>query len=914
MLIFKGGYMKQGFIIILLCVLVSVSGSVRAGVDEMGIGLEPYQPAPQILGSGQTDMLGLHSGTVDQFNRTRSGSRAATLVASFPSPVTGNNGLTFDGHYLWIANYGDRRAYQVDPENGSSIRSIPLPGGNYPDGLGWDGRYLWHSDSNTDLIYQIDPYDGTVMTSFLSPGTGPKGLAYDGTNLWNTDTDALNLYELTMAGSVVSTTPVLGTYPTGLAFDGRYLWHSDNHTDTIYRIDPNDMSVVESFPSPGSFPNDLAWDGEYLWVVDNGTDMLYKYDVGMPKTEGYVAATWSDDSIHILDRFMNDIDSFSAGALTPNGIATDGEYIYSGHFDTQEVVVYDFDGMEHYRWSADLSGLQGMTLVNGALAIAKGLVIQYYGRFTGDFMREIPRLGTNIEGIAYDGSLLWLLDNTDILGVSTVDGSLVTTVPNPASGCSFGGTGLTFSAPHELTAACSNGAWFKVNTVTGTVSSSGNNSLDMYGLSKYNRIAQMDGACELSITGLTGLTYDGNHLWVADYDTLRAYEIDPVTCAEIRSIPLPGAVPFGLAWDGTYLWCADPMSQLLHQIDSSDGTVLASVPSSYTFPTGMAYDGSGLWNADSATTNFTGEPDLIADLSNSGLLQNTFDALGAFPSGLAFDGVFLWHSDNVTDTVYRMYPDNLTVKEHFPAPGSYPNGLAFDGEYLWVAENNSDTLYRYRVSDPIADWTCDDFDRASSSNIGGWTEQLGDWVMGFGGLFSPGIPEWCCMTRNGSEQADGCTSVKVYYGSGASLRFGGLTARWRGLRDDIMIKVQDNNSVGYFDTLYIYDGLSSLFMVTGLNFGTTPDLEMDYVGTALTARIDVDNDGIWDHEYSETVTRTGIGLTGVIAYDTIVMDDWCYGAECYEISPIPSMGAVGLGLLILVFSGYLGILSRRRKL
>lgn len=90
------------------------------------------------------------------------------------------------------------------------------------------------------------------------------------------------IHELTTDGSILATVPGFGDDPTGLAFDGRYLWHSDNSEDTIYKIDPSNMTVVDSFVSPGSFPNDLAWDGRYLWVVDNGTDILYQFDVGVP--------------------------------------------------------------------------------------------------------------------------------------------------------------------------------------------------------------------------------------------------------------------------------------------------------------------------------------------------------------------------------------------------------------------------------------------------------------------------------------------------------------------------------------------------------------------------------------------------------------------------------------------------------
>ena len=209
-----------------------------------------------------------------------------TLVFSCDSPVSGNTGLTWDGSRLWIADYDSRRAYKVNPANCSSSFSIPLPG-TYPFGLAWDGHFLWHADADADTIYKLDPSNGDVLASFPSPGEFPSGLAWQNGRLWNADMHCAgpgctptNIYKLSAAGSVLATFASKGTVPSGLAYDGKYLWHSDNGAETIYKLDPQDLSIVDSFPSPGPYPNGLAWDGKYLWVLDNWNDKLYKYDTG----------------------------------------------------------------------------------------------------------------------------------------------------------------------------------------------------------------------------------------------------------------------------------------------------------------------------------------------------------------------------------------------------------------------------------------------------------------------------------------------------------------------------------------------------------------------------------------------------------------------------------------------------------
>ncbi|MDA8431954.1 MAG: IPTL-CTERM sorting domain-containing protein [Nitrospiraceae bacterium] len=198
----------------------------------------------------------------------------------------------------------------------------------------------------------------------------------------------------------------------------------------------------------------------------------------------YVAATWSDNMVHLLDNSLNNVSSFSLGSTSPNGIATNGTLIYVGFFSTQEVIAYDFSGVEQFRWSGTLNGLQGMELVNGDLAIYQNSTVEFHNPTTGALLRTIPGQ-TSIEGLAYDGTNLWQLDDSLIYAANPADGAVIRSIPNAAASCSYGGTGMTSSGPNELTLACDDGTWYRVSTVDGSVISTGSNGLSMYGLKYY---------------------------------------------------------------------------------------------------------------------------------------------------------------------------------------------------------------------------------------------------------------------------------------------------------------------------------------------------------------------------------------------------------------------------------------------
>ncbi len=198
------------------------------------------------------------------------------IIKQFASPGSFPTGLTFDGKYLWLADYKSDSLYQIDLKTQKVIHRIPSPG-FWPMGLAWDGKYLWNVDKQQKKIFQIDPADGAVLNVLDSPSDDPQGLTWDGKTLWISDARKNRIMSLDMSdGTAVKRYDGPARRVNGLTFDGRYLWASDRLRNEIYMIDPQNGEIILIVDAPAAYPRGLAFDGKYLWNVDYQTDSLYQ--------------------------------------------------------------------------------------------------------------------------------------------------------------------------------------------------------------------------------------------------------------------------------------------------------------------------------------------------------------------------------------------------------------------------------------------------------------------------------------------------------------------------------------------------------------------------------------------------------------------------------------------------------------
>jgi glutamine cyclotransferase len=127
-----------------------------------------------------------------------------------------------------------------------------------------------------------------------------------------------------------------------------------------------------------------------------------------------------------------------------------------------------------------------------------------------------------------------------------------------------------------------------------------------------------------------GVTYDGQHIWFAAGDTLKAVDpssgkmlrsidvaanagtafdglhlfqlagdriqkIDPKTGQVVARIPAPGSGCSGLAWAEGMLWVGQHRNRKIYQIDSRTGAIVRTIESN-RFVTGVTWVDGQLWH------------------------------------------------------------------------------------------------------------------------------------------------------------------------------------------------------------------------------------------------------------------------------------------------------------------------------
>jgi hypothetical protein len=187
--------------------------------------------------------------------------------------------LATDGSHLWVANWGGNSITELDPTNGSLVRTIS--GASYhfnaPDALAADGSHLWvangGSNNGGNSLTELNLNNGSLVRNIPGDFGHPT---IDGSHLWVTSGgNSITEFDSTN-GSLVRTISGVSYHfnaPAALVADGSHLWVVNGGGNSITELDSNNGSLVRTI-SGASYdihhPSFLAADGSHLWVANEG--------------------------------------------------------------------------------------------------------------------------------------------------------------------------------------------------------------------------------------------------------------------------------------------------------------------------------------------------------------------------------------------------------------------------------------------------------------------------------------------------------------------------------------------------------------------------------------------------------------------------------------------------------------------
>jgi hypothetical protein len=550
--------------------------------------------------------------------------RNMLLVRSWPfSDFTSGDflqGVTYDGDALWVSVAGgDDMIYRLDLTSGDGVqvtRTFEAP----PEGQGtvrdiaWDGEFLWVLNSgsvthnNPPELFQLDPADGAILSRYELRSTEPRGLCHVGPNgnvygygapegCYYTDKDDDYIYVFDTDRRTFRNegfpAPVGPrgenyVYPVGISFDGVDFWtaNSSGVADYLFRLDYEGVKrhrVDLPYEEPGAIvwvdrdlgrpgppvvreasPNTGAPTGRKEVVVKGSgfrDGLAADFGIGV-SVDSVTSVTLSEFTAHITIAADADLGPRNITVTNPDGQQGVGVGLFT---------VVESDPSMGHLWFLD-----NANDVLHLYSINDGVVLETY-----DTSPVAP--GGSLQGLAYDGTDLWL---------------------------SAGGT---------------DDIVVRIDTTGGVLS-----ALHVFGAPP-----EGDGT-------VRDMAFNGSDLWIPNSGSDEIYRVRQTDGVVLETIPTPGGETRGITWADGRLYCNDKDTDAVYVWDagSSSWTVAFEVPvppggtTGNRFPTGLTWDGVSFW-----LNNSTGEFDYIFQIAPDGSVLGTVevpDRGTAQPTGLAF--------------------------------------------------------------------------------------------------------------------------------------------------------------------------------------------------------------------------------------------------------------------------------------
>jgi YVTN family beta-propeller protein len=177
-------------------------------------------------------------------------------------------------------------------------------------------------------------------------------------------------------------------------------------------------------------------------------------------------------------------------------------------------------------------------------------------------------------------------------------------------------------------------------------------------------------------SGVQGIDYDFDQVWIADPNEGFLLRLDPVT-GDVARLPLPdGAQPLDVATGAGSVWVTDGQGGRVFQVDPATAEVKQSIPILHGQPARVAFGAGFVWVTST-------DSDSLTRIDPASGQTNTVN-VGNGPLGVAAGPGGVWVANSLDATITRVDPSSAKVIGRIRL-GFSPDAVATTPEGVWVS-------------------------------------------------------------------------------------------------------------------------------------------------------------------------------------------------------------------------------------
>jgi hypothetical protein len=185
-----------------------------------------------------------------------------------------------------------------------------------------------------------------------------------------------------------------------------------------------------------------------------------------------------------------------------------------------------------------------------------------------------------------------------------------------------------------------------------------------------------------------GLQATRDGLWILDQGDNKAYLVAYKDGKVLRALDTDCKAGSGITYDGEAIWLASTYSREIIRSDAKTGKTIAKFDSPGAGPVAWSQGRSSplLKRSEPAAA----PPKPASDAKGRSAPRQ---ATGAH--GLEWRDGKLWIANPPSQKIYRMDPKAWKEEFSFQTPGDRPHGIGWEGQYLWSTDSNLNAFFKH---------------------------------------------------------------------------------------------------------------------------------------------------------------------------------------------------------------------------